>query len=536
MLAALTRNERLFEVALWRCGRSPAQGYDCVRQLVKRTEAEDDLKVLTSALNLQAVVEADLGMNNLARQNLMRVRELAEVMGNLAVQVKTSSNLGFLYTLEGRLREAAQEHERAYKLLEHSQRGEIDERLAGRVLVNLADNYNSWDAPERALHLLEKVEDSELPEVQVYVALARIRAFLLLARQQQQLGQQERAGEWLRAAGHCLQQSAHLKDNHSHWYVQAERGLLKAEWLYQNGRQTEAVAQLRHLSQDIRGHNSDGEIRLLLKLAELLQNPVEAAELLRSALTLSHSSGITRSVGKILTQLARRYEEQGQWQEALDIQKQRVAELERVNHQLLRENMEFLQATQEAITLSEDNFHGRLRQAEREARTDGLTGLHNRRSLDEILPGLLERLRFPGYSLHILLADIDHFKQINDTYSHLFGDTVLRRIGPLMVRIGTPPSFGVRYGGEELMLVLQDLSDSEALTIAEQLRHEVEALEWDNGAGPVTLSLGLTRAHPGETALSLLTRADQALYTAKQSGRNRTVVLPVGEPSLPNSR
>ncbi|BFU43994.1 diguanylate cyclase [Krasilnikovia sp. MM14-A1004] len=168
-----------------------------------------------------------------------------------------------------------------------------------------------------------------------------------------------------------------------------------------------------------------------------------------------------------------------------------------------------------------------------QARTDPLTGLRNRRYVDEHLPGLIERARTSGANLTIALADLDHFKRINDTLSHAVGDEVLTTVATLLdtalTRI-TGAGFVARLGGEEFLLVLPDTAPADAATHLDDIRLTIRNHDWRPVTGdlPVTVSMGSTTT-AGATDLTqsgLLADADRNLYAAKHAGRDRVVNNP----------
>ncbi len=159
--------------------------------------------------------------------------------------------------------------------------------------------------------------------------------------------------------------------------------------------------------------------------------------------------------------------------------------------------------------------------------TDSLTGLHNRKHLMELLALELGRVARYSTPLAVLMADIDSFKQYNDTFGHLAGDEVLRRIAAIFRASLRSSDVVGRYGGEEFVFALPSTDTAAGLETAERLRHAV-AQEVFPGASSVsiTLSIGVTVVREGEIDLTeVLGRADAALYRAKQCGRNRVVNL-----------
>jgi diguanylate cyclase len=162
-----------------------------------------------------------------------------------------------------------------------------------------------------------------------------------------------------------------------------------------------------------------------------------------------------------------------------------------------------------------------------QAQRDPLTGLHNRRFLDEALERQLEACAQTGTPLTLVLIDIDRFKRINDTYGHPAGDEVIRRLADLLrERVRDAGLIACRYGGEEFLMMLPGMRVDEALAMAEDLRSTFESLEVVSAGQTMrtTLSIGVAGCpEHGTQAQPLVLRADQALYEAKLRGRNRVV-------------
>lgn len=158
---------------------------------------------------------------------------------------------------------------------------------------------------------------------------------------------------------------------------------------------------------------------------------------------------------------------------------------------------------------------------------DALTGLYNRRYLDETLGRELVSAERHGYPVSVIMGDLDHFKAVNDRYGHLAGDEVLRVFGDLMRQHARGSDIYCRYGGEEFLLVLPQMAEDSAVERAEQLRLAMAASPVPYGESPiaVTASFGVA-AFPrdGRTGDELIAAADSALYAAKAAGRNRVNV------------
>ncbi|MBU1512404.1 GGDEF domain-containing protein, partial [Myxococcota bacterium] len=128
--------------------------------------------------------------------------------------------------------------------------------------------------------------------------------------------------------------------------------------------------------------------------------------------------------------------------------------------------------------------------------------------------------------LSVIMADIDHFKRVNDTYGHLMGDQVLKQVATILSSVLRAGDAVIRYGGEEFLIVLPGVSAERALAIAERARKTIEATEFrfHEISFHTTISMGVAQLRPGESREDLIKRADEALYEAKHAGRNRSVV------------
>ena len=178
------------------------------------------------------------------------------------------------------------------------------------------------------------------------------------------------------------------------------------------------------------------------------------------------------------------------------------------------------------------HFNDRLRTSVRQtielAVTDGLTGLHNRRYLDNHLKILFERATVRGRPLSLCITDIDKFKSVNDTYGHDAGDEVLKEFAGRIRATVRGADLACRYGGEEFVIVMPDTTSEVAAQVAERLRSTIEdkpfTLKQAGLTLNITASLGISFNNPaGDSTEALIKRADRALYDAKNLGRNRVV-------------
>lgn len=160
------------------------------------------------------------------------------------------------------------------------------------------------------------------------------------------------------------------------------------------------------------------------------------------------------------------------------------------------------------------------------AQTDTMIGMPNRLAYEKRIEAAFESWQTTTHPLSIAAIDIDHFKSINDTYGHTAGDAVLRIIGQALVKHVRPCDFVARYGGEEFIVLFDGADEAESMQVCERLRGKIQHLTFHASRQPVrvTASIGLAQFQPGDTPQTVFDRADLALYTAKNGGRNRCVV------------
>ena len=183
-------------------------------------------------------------------------------------------------------------------------------------------------------------------------------------------------------------------------------------------------------------------------------------------------------------------------------------------------------STEEIVRLREH-----LEQVRREAMTDALTALANRKAFDEGLENACTEATANGRPLALAVIDIDHFKRFNDTWGHQTGDQVIRYVASVIGRVGAAPRIAARYGGEEFAIVFPASAVEAVARELDSVRHEIgsRALKrrsTNDDLGTVTVSIGVAEYKAGEPAANLLERADAALYASKRGGRDRVTTAP----------
>ncbi len=205
--------------------------------------------------------------------------------------------------------------------------------------------------------------------------------------------------------------------------------------------------------------------------------------------------------------------------------KEMVSGLASATRKVQRENKSLEQRLAES-TAEVDRLKEHLEQVRRDATTDGLTNLANRKAFDEELERACEESDETGHPLCLAVLDIDHFKGFNDTWGHQTGDQVIRYVASVIGRVGCTPRFAARYGGEEFAMIFPNEAAALVAQVLEEVREEVSSRQLKRRStneelGTITISAGMAERRPGESGHSLMERSDAALYASKRGGRNR---------------
>jgi two-component system cell cycle response regulator len=205
-----------------------------------------------------------------------------------------------------------------------------------------------------------------------------------------------------------------------------------------------------------------------------------------------------------------------------------IEELERTSEATLVLNGELVQMSRELQRLNR-----RLRESEAKVRElafhDPLTGLANRRQMEEVSAREFAIVQRTGTPVSIYMADIDHFKRVNDTHGHEAGDLVLKAFARVVLAETRKSDIAARFGGEEFVVMLHGAGLSGAVVVAERVRSALRGTPMAPLSQPVTASFGAAQRAAGETWDALLRRADRALYRAKRSGRDRVCTDPAAD-------
>lgn len=220
-----------------------------------------------------------------------------------------------------------------------------------------------------------------------------------------------------------------------------------------------------------------------------------------------------------------RYEHQKSLYEEREFFRHAVRQEEELSSKILEHHINLKKAFKDI----EDHNHELVQsnqKLEKIAKFDMLSGLLNRMSLFALIDVEIERSIRTQLPLSGIMLDVDHFKRINDSFGHQFGDEVIRMIGATLKKSLRKYDAAGRYGGEEFFILLPNSNQSQALMIAERFRKELEStpVYYDDDSITITASLGIAEFHPDESKEMWLRRTDKAMYQAKSNGRNSVVV------------
>ena len=488
-----------------------------------------------------------------AAVQLHRAVDLAQQVGRADLEAHSLAILGYAHASMSAFTESVQCHERALSLHKTLPKSDDSDSLLAVILSSFGSTYLFMGLPDKAVPLYRQSSDlfyrlgrgregaaklgncamaevtraeqlwqqsSEAARVQARVAAqlacalaaqvvadpslhpedhACIEAHLTRVRALAIDRDLATALEELDLVDACLNSEAHRAA------FSTDRKVLRARLLWLSGRTGDAMVALHSQSQgELPDHD---RLRVLQELVSVHEAAGQSAGALR------HLQSLHELTLKVRDHAAE--------QRAQVLQAQ--VELERAQHKA------------EVERLRAEDLMLRNVELARLATMDALTGLPNRRDLDAALAHRLgdERAMFIA-QFACVMVDIDHFKQINDRYSHPVGDEVLRHLGAVLRQALRDGDVAARYGGEEFSLLLDRLDEQMAAQGCERLRTTIASYPWGQIAAglTVTVSLGVTMRRPSDSAITLLARADACLYAAKTAGRNRVMVDASGEPPL----
>ncbi|WP_430781926.1 diguanylate cyclase [Actinoplanes sp. G11-F43] len=480
-----------------RVGRQEEAIAACRRAAVA-LEGLDDPVGLCEVLTLQAMPLLELGMHDEALEVLATARDIAQRLGNRELLYWVHNRTGVVHGSMGNREMSTETLTRA---------------------LDMADGMNA----EARFCILNNVSDNAVYEVtRLRGRGEREAAESMLA---DALGHVTEALRLAREAGHPYREAMSL-DNHGMLLALAG-DLDGAAGLIEESRRIAVRSGYRSLESAALQHQA--RIRLMRG------DHAEAIDGLLQALDRARQAGERPMAMEISRELSEAHERIGDFVAALahyrdfhDLERELHNEVAAARARMAAHHFELDNVRLEAENARLEAELHRARSAElaadnllwqRQATEDALTGLPNRRSVDERLPKLLAT----GGPVCVAVADVDLFKRVNDRYGHFVGDEVLRRIAAILLdRIGET-DLVARFGGEEFLIALHGSGIEDARAQCELLRASVAAYPWETieKGLTVTISLGLAEVAGPASLADAMSRADQRLYDAKRNGRNR---------------
>ncbi|QFP76404.1 tetratricopeptide repeat-containing diguanylate cyclase [Deinococcus sp. AJ005] len=531
---------------LLRLGEFAAAQTELTQALDTFTDAGDLLQKRTTS-NTLGMVQCELGQPVAALQTFLQVRQLSVALGLIQGEIEALNNVGSVYVSMGNHPGALESYLRSLRLSQQHELRDVESEILNNLSVEYYELTRYDDALEAAQASLDVAPDTES-----FITHTSALALHNAARACFKLDHLDRAldlNQQALAIFEKLEDQAAVAEVHDELgrLSQHQRRFEEAEHFFRLG------LQMRQQIGDL--HGQAESMRHLGGLQLLLGQTQEALDTIHAArATAGHSQAQTERCAADLA-LADAYRQAGQFREgflhleqhlllkeelfnaasdqrvqSLQIQfeleraEQQRAAAEQLSAELQQLNSE-LERTHQELTVAHARTSALLEQVEQQANQDALTGLANRRAFDSAV----ERLQ-PGVQMTVVIGDIDHFKQVNDQYSHLIGDEVLRQIAGVLgagVRLRQGDLLA-RFGGEEFVILMVGTDAVTTERICERLRLATERHNW-GAVRPglrVTISLGAAVSRNGEDLTAVLQAADHALYEAKANGRNRVVLRP----------
>jgi diguanylate cyclase len=328
----------------------------------------------------------------------------------------------------------------------------------------------------------------------------------------------DKAAEYMRLALPLMRKHGvpMTPDNYMVWYehVSGKNAQLSEKlnaMLSGNPRLSEAQCQSLHEQFFNLERDRKEVIELRLELARLLKEVINFV-----SSSVAHNDKVNQHLDTLLSRVDR------------DMSPQQIHE---IVDEILKEtrmainNGELLTERLNTAMLEVNKLKQELEQTKREAKTDTLTGLANRKAFDDLVSKVTQDADSSGLDVCLLFCDLDNFKDINDNHGHLVGDQVLKVIANALRDSVKGRDLVARYGGEEFSIILLNTSLQNARTVADNIRQEVAAKriqrkDTQQSLGQITISFGVARYVPTEGVESFMQRADRALYMSKRKGRN----------------
>ena len=497
-------------------------------------QALDSFKTLQDSagqqrtLNTLGIIYAESGDLTGALRVFLETQKLCETLGDTKGEANAFNNLGIVY---GYLGDYTNSLESQLKSLAVAQRFGF-QAIEMRSLVNIASVYLEQDKPAEALEYLQqslKLRSDEDPHTYA-IAIGHI------AKAYRGLGNFEQA----LAFGHeSLQLMESLGDTATASYALKELGSINFQ-LGHFERAEEHFERSLAIIHSVGDRKGEAETKLLFaKLLVAQEKTAQAVDTVQSALVLADEIGARSESSEAHFVLSGLYKAKEQFVQAYEHLEKHLEVKEQLSNDMSIKRFEALRVKFETEQTEKEKEIYRLRTVElaaantelerlsqelfKQANEDPLTGLFNRRRLEQELSRELERARRSAGTLSVMICDIDNFKQVNDRFSHQTGDFVLQRVGKILKRYVRGADVVARYGGEEFVILFPEASATEALIVCDRLREHIAAAPWHelHEDLKITMSMGICDDISLVDGFAMIDQADDKLYEAKRNGKNQ---------------
>jgi diguanylate cyclase (GGDEF)-like protein len=456
-------------------------------QVQKLSYTIHDLKAEADALNNLAIVYNYLGDHISSLESYVKSLDLARLIGSKQAEMKALVNIATLYLEQQKPSEALDYLQQSLKL-----KSEDDPHTYAIVLGNISRAHAALEDFEQALHYglegLERMEALEDPASASYV---------------------------LDALGNIKMRLGHYDEAKIYF----EKSLT--------------------IKREIGDPRGQAETHLLLaKLLEVQGAKDEATAMFHKALSISDEIGAPSEIYKSHQNLAQLYKNKGDFQNAFFHLEQYIQVKEKLSTDISTQRLQSLQVKFETEQTEKEKEIYRLQNVElarmneelqrlsdtmaKQANEDPLTGLYNRRRLEQEFDKEISRVRRLNGSLSVMICDIDNFKQINDRFSHQVGDQVLIQVAKILKGSIRISDVVARFGGEEFVGLFPETPLKEAVSVCERLREGIAEFSWQDVHPDlkVTISIGVCADTSLKDVYAMIDQADAKLYEAKRSGKN----------------
>lgn len=480
------------------------------------------------ALNILGITHAESGNLMSALKAFLETHKVCQRTGDVIGEINAFNNLAIVYGYLGDYASALKAHLESLPLIHEAgyREGEMKAHINIAALHNQQHNYRD------ALEYLQKSLDYHSENDTLSYALA----LLNFSKAHMGLGDYEKA---LHYGTESLLILETLEDPATSAYALQQIGhiYLHLNSLAQAETHFEKNLEILRKVGDPKGR---AETKLLLAQVLIARDNISGAvTVLQRALQLGKEVGAQVEVARAYQALAKLYRTSGRLDEAYEHIEGYLEVKEKISNDASRQRFEALQIKFEIeqnerekelyrvqnikLTAMNTELERLSQELFKQANEDPLTGLFNRRRLEQEFEKERSRVHRSGGKLSVMICDVDNFKQINDRFSHQIGDQVLRQVATILKNCAREVDTVARYGGEEFVVLFPENSVAEAFVAANRLREAVEHAAWQDIHPElrVTLSMGLCDDVSLIDGFAMVDRADEKLYEAKRSGKNR---------------